>query len=105
MGRKGALFAVLAATLAVLASGCASGEKTTSGVEGAEVQDVAVYPLAGTPDASRLSEISFRDVKPDALGEINVVGSKSGRHTGRLEPHSDGRGASFVLAKPFAAGE
>src|SRR5262249_36588797 len=71
----------------------------------ADVQDVAVYPLAGTPDASRLSEISFRDVKPDALGEIKVVGSKSGRHSGQLQPHSDGNGASFVPATAFTAGE
>ena len=106
MARRGALLPVLGVALAVLAVGCASGEKTTtSGVEGAAVQDVAVYPLAGTPDASRLSEISFRDVKPDTLGEINVVGSKSGRHAGRLETHSDGRGASFVPAKAFAPGE
>src|SRR5262245_28989681 len=106
MGRRGALFPVLGVVLAVLAAGCASGKRmTTGGVEGAEVQDVAAYPLAGTPDASRLSEISFRDVKPDALGEIKVVGSKSGRHPGRLEPHSDGDGASFVPTKAFAAGE
>ncbi len=34
-----------------------------------------------------------------------VTGSRSGRHTGRLEADSDGLGASFLPAKPFAAGE
>ena len=106
MGEGRARSAVLAVGLIILAAGCATGKKaTTSGVEGAEVQEAAVYPLAGTPDASRLSEISFRDVKPDALGEVKVVGSKSGRHAGRLEAHSDGAGASFVLADPFVPGE
>ena len=34
-----------------------------------------------------------------------VTGSRSGRHTGALRAHSDGMGASYVLAKPFQAGE
>ena len=34
-----------------------------------------------------------------------VTGSRSGRHKGRLEPHSDGRGASFVPRRHFRPGE
>jgi hypothetical protein len=97
---------VLAVVLlgAGLAAACASGTQTND-VQGADVTSVAVYPMAGTPDASRASEISFRGAEPDELGRITVVGSKSGRHAGRLAPHSDGLGASFVPAKRFAAGE
>ena len=62
---------------------------------------VAVYPLSGTPDASSSSEISFRGIDPDKLADVTVVGSKSGRHAGKLQAHSDGMGASFVPAKPF----
>ena len=74
-------------------------------VDGTQVSSVAVYPLAGTPDASARSEISFRGVSPGKLHGVRVVGSKSGRHLGRLEPHSDGMGASFVPRKRFLPGE
>jgi hypothetical protein len=89
-----------------LGAGCASskqGGEDTADAAGRKA--VAVYPLAGTPDASRKSEISFRGIDPRRLGGIRVIGSKSGRHEGRLERHSDGRGASFVPRKPFHWGE
>ena len=34
-----------------------------------------------------------------------MSGSRSGRHAGRLRAHSDGKGASFVLRRPFRGGE
>jgi hypothetical protein len=104
-------FAVPAFAVALLAVGigCASAtggkHRITGAVKSARTEPVAVYPLAGTPDASNRSEISFRGVQPDQLARITVVGSKSGRHAGRLEAHSDGKGASFVPAKRFANGE
>jgi len=96
---------VLALLAVGLAVGCAGSHGPTSGVEAAHVQDAAVYPLAGTPDASAQSEISFRGVAPDQLTGVKVVGSKSKVHAGAIKAHSDGEGASFVPAKPFAAGE
>ena len=36
---------------------------------------------------------------------MHVVGSQTGAHTGRLIAYSQGDGASFVMGKPFAAGE
>jgi len=95
---------VVAALLVAFATGCASS-KHTAGTAAAASTVVSVYPLAGTPDASPKSEISFRGVAPSKLGGIVVSGSKSGRHAGRLAPHPDGKGASFIPAKPFAAGE
>lgn len=86
--------AAVAAVLALAGPGCAAG--------GA---DVAVYPTAGTPDASATTQISFRGVAASALSGISVVGSRTGAHTGRLAAHSDGKGASFLPAKPFAPGE
>jgi hypothetical protein len=94
------LLVVLAATA------CASAQRSErSDVEGVGVASIAVYPLARTPDASPASEISFRGIDPAKLRRISVVGSKSGRHRGKLEAHSDGMGASFVPRKRFAAGE
>jgi hypothetical protein len=104
-------FAVPGLVLVLLAVGigCASAtrqkERPAGAVKPTATQPVAVYPLAGTPDASNRSEISFRGIYPDQLKGIAVVGSKSGLHAGKLEPHSDGMGASFVPAKRFADGE
>ena len=39
------------------------------------------------------------------LRGISVVGSRTGAHAGRLEAYSQGDGASFVPARPFAEGE
>ena len=98
---------VAAASVLVLGlTSCASAKHTADGgVDGEKVTSVAVYPLAGTPDASSRSEISFRGIEPAQLSTIVVVGSKSGRHAGTLAPHSDGMGASFVPAKRFKPGE
>ena len=51
------------------------------------------------------TQISFRNVDASRVHDIEVVGSRSGDHEGRVEADSDGRGASFVAVKPFAPGE
>jgi len=40
-----------------------------------------------------------------SLRSISVVGSRSGRHMGRVEDYSGGLGASFLPARSFTAGE
>jgi Arylsulfotransferase (ASST) len=55
--------------------------------------------------ASPQTQITFRGISPSHIGRVVVTGSRSGRHTGRLEADSDGQGASFLPAKPFAPGE
>jgi hypothetical protein len=66
---------------------------------------VAVYPTDESRAASPTTQISFRGAKPQALKGIEVTGSRSGRHSGKLRAHSDGWGASFIPDKPFKEGE
>ncbi len=66
---------------------------------------VAVSPLNGTPDASPDSQISFMGVASTQIIGVSVVGSNSGRHTGRLEGYVSAPGASFVPTHPFSQGE
>ena len=96
------------AVATLLLAACSSVRHTVSthgGVDGTRVTSAAVYPLAGTPAASPRSEISFRGVEPQELTKVVVVGSRSGRHWGRLSPHSDGMGVSLVPTKRFRPGE
>jgi hypothetical protein len=66
---------------------------------------VTVSPLPGSRDASPRTQISFLGVPKGELSLLSVVGSRTGSHTGRFEGYSEGDGASFVPAKPFAEGE
>jgi hypothetical protein len=71
----------------------------------AHAATVSAYPLPGSRSAGARTQISLRGAPPAALGAVVVIGSRSGRHTGRLRAHSDGHGASYVLTKPLRAGE
>jgi hypothetical protein len=73
--------------------------------EPAAAATISAYPPPGTRTAMPGTQISFRGAPLALLGPIRVSGSRSGRHAGRLEPHSDGQGASFVPDKPFRPGE
>jgi hypothetical protein len=64
---------------------------------------IAVYPLPGNTSASPETQISFRGTT--SPGAVTVVGSKTGRHPGRLRQHSDGQGVSFIPRRRFAQGE
>ncbi len=66
---------------------------------------ISAYPSPGTRVASPRTRLNFRGVAPAALGTISVSGSVTGAHSGHVEAHSDGDGASFVPDKPFAQGE
>ncbi len=66
---------------------------------------MSAFPSSGTRFASPLTQISFRGVAKGELGAVRVLGSRSGRHDGRLRGHSDGEGASFLPREPFAPGE
>jgi Arylsulfotransferase (ASST) len=115
------LFVGLAAALglAVLASGCAGASTTgvsaasqlscvpstlnrTAALAGARV---TVSPGPDVRDASANTQISFLGVPVGELSKVLVAGSRSGAHAGRLLAYSQGDGASFVPAKPFADGE
>jgi hypothetical protein len=67
---------------------------------------VAAYPSPGTKTASPRTQISLRGVaSARRLRSLRVVGSRSGRHRGRLARHSDGGGYSFLPNRPFSSGE
>lgn len=90
-----------AAVLAAVATGWLCG--APSGL--AAPAPVAVFPIPGTKYDLPGTQITFRGVAPSAIGGVRVTGSRTGAHAGRIEADSDNRGASFVPAKPFAAGE
>jgi Arylsulfotransferase (ASST) len=66
---------------------------------------VTVTPAPESMDASHLTQISFLGVPAIDIADIVVIGSRSGHHTGRLEPYSQGDGASFLPSRPFDQGE
>ena len=85
---------------AVLLAGC-SGGKT----EHPLTRPVSVFPANGTKMASPSTQITIRGVARRELHHVEAAGSSSGSHDGKLRADSDGRGASFLPAKPFADGE
>jgi hypothetical protein len=66
---------------------------------------LTVSPLPDSYDASPTTQISLLGAPASAIGALRVSGSRTGSHSGRLEAYSQGDGASFVAAHPFAAGE
>ena len=66
---------------------------------------VTVSPAPGSLDASYRTQISLLGMPAGRLSDVTVSGSRSGRHSGTLEPYSQGDGASFVLQRPFDQGE
>jgi hypothetical protein len=66
---------------------------------------VTVSPEPDSMDASAQTQISMLGVPADELSDITVTGSRSGAHAGSLVAYSQGDGASFLPARPFAAGE
>jgi hypothetical protein len=71
----------------------------------ASVNPVTVSPLPGTADASPSTQISFLGGPGTTVSDVQVVGSSSGHHSGRLEAYSTGSGESFIPAQPFLSGE
>jgi hypothetical protein len=66
---------------------------------------LTVSPLPGSMDASYLTQISLLGAPAGAISGVVAVGSRSGTHTGQVLPYSQGDGASFIPATPFAQGE
>jgi hypothetical protein len=66
---------------------------------------LSVSPLPGTMVAEPTSQISMLGVPAGEISAVSVTGSHSGPHRGRLIAYSQGDGASYVLQRPFSAGE
>ncbi len=67
--------------------------------------DVDVSPEPESEAANAATQISFLGAPAAQIADVTVSGSRSGGHAGSLRPYSQGDGASFAPAKPFAAGE
>jgi hypothetical protein len=88
--------------LAAGAASCAPAALNRSALVGGLV---TVSPLPESRDSSPATQISFRGVPAGSLAGVSATGSRSGPHPGRLLSYSQGDGASFVPARPFAPGE
>jgi len=66
---------------------------------------VDVSPEPGTDTANPDTQISFLGTGVANIGQVTVVGSKSGYHRGHMYAYYQGDGGSFVPDKPFDVGE
>jgi Arylsulfotransferase (ASST) len=66
---------------------------------------LSVSPLPGTMVAEPSTQISLLGVPAGNIAAVSVTGSRTGIHDGRLIAYSQADGASFVMQRPFAAGE
>jgi hypothetical protein len=95
----------LAAPIATEAGARASCEPATLNRSALLGGSVTVSPLPGSRDASPESQISFLGAPVAELRDVSVIGSRSGRHPGRMAAYSQGDGASFLPSRPFHDGE
>ena len=98
-----ALLAAAPCARAAASPRCAPGHLNAS--QALAGSRVTVSPAPATRDSSAATQISMLGVPAAELSGVTVSGSRSGRHPGRLIAYSQGDGASFVPARPFADGE
>lgn len=96
MASPGIPVSIVAGILALVIAGCGSSSETGP---------INAYPSPGTPTASKDTRISLVGLDLDDPGEVKVVGSKSGPHTGELKTLGSVEGVSFVPDQPFAQQE
>ena len=68
-------------------------------------ETVTVFPSPGTHYNLPRTQIAFRGIRRRYIGPVQVSGSVTGIHTGRLVADSDNDGASFLPDKPFVPRE
>ncbi|MEZ5078232.1 MAG: arylsulfotransferase family protein [Solirubrobacterales bacterium] len=68
-------------------------------------REISAFPAPHTRVASKSTTLSFRGLKPGELKKLVVIGSKTGRHRGKLRKHTGGHGVSFIPNKEFAINE
>jgi hypothetical protein len=94
------------ALVAAASASAASAAVALVAAASASVASAATLsPLPGTPDASPATQISVLGAQPGDIHVLEVRGSRSGRHPGRLRAYSSAAGASFVPKRRFVAGE
>ena len=126
--RTGSVGAALAAIAVLVLAGCGSAAKSRGPTSSSSVASAAsvapaclpttlkisarlprtsvdVSPAPGSVTANPGTQISFLGAPAALIHIVSVTGAQSGTHAGRLEPYSQGDGASFVPNEPFEAGE
>jgi len=96
---------VLSAAPAAAAAAAPTCGPSRLGNSALEDGALTISPLPGSRDASPQTQISLLGVPAAEIGAVSATGSRSGAHSGRLLAYSQGDGASFVPAQPFAEGE
>jgi hypothetical protein len=76
-----------------------------AGPASARALNPEVIPFPGTPDASPTSQIIFPSLSLSQIRALQVVGSRSGAHSGELFTLPDGAGTAFKPRRSFVAGE
>ena len=74
-------------------------------VDAAAAARVTAFPGPSWAFASPATELTFVGASAERLRGLTVVGSRTGRHEGRLRPLRVGAGAVFTPAAPFAPHE
>jgi Arylsulfotransferase (ASST) len=77
----------------------------TTTAAAAATPPVTISPLPGTPDASPHTQISFLGMPASEISHVSVVGSRSGPHSGLLQPYQSAPGESFLPIYGFSEGE
>lgn len=93
------------ATASLLCAPAADALAAHASASGDAPAAVTISPLPGAPDASPHTQISFLGVPASEISKVSVVGSRSGRHSGKLESYDSAPGASFLPSKGFVQGE
>lgn len=71
----------------------------------AHAASVTISPAPGAAAALPATQISFLGASPRQLRSVTVVGSLTGKHSGRLRAYASALGASFLPDRPFRPGE
>lgn len=93
----------LSVAVAALAAAVFLGGNFTSSA--AAPPRVSAYPGPGDSFAGIKTQVSLRGVALGGVGPVAITGSRTGRRQVSLRAHSDGKGASALVDRPFAPGE
>jgi hypothetical protein len=96
---------ILASALVLAGVAAATWAALAVAGRGSGNDPVSVFPIPGGRVAAPQTQITLRGVTRGHVGRVIVTGSRTGHHAGRVVFDSDGQGASFLPAKPFAPGE
>ncbi len=100
---------IVPAAYPAAAIGAATGPSGTTGTTGTTTPPAlppeTLSPMLGTPDANPRTQISFLGAPAADVTGIVVMGSRTGRHSGKFESYSTGTGGSFRPTTPFEPGE